>query len=234
MAHLFLPPSLTRFHPRRFAAGPAPRHAALEYDLVQALRPALVVDLGAGEASSFFTYCQSIAEHDVDGICYAIDGWEQTTDAHDASMVDAITSHGRTWYPGICYVVKMSPPDARRHFADGTIDLLRIDGTRPDVIAGVDVEAWFRRVSSGGVIAWHGAASEPALWSLIARRCRHFVFSEGRGGLGLARKDGSARGGELLQLLFEQDEGAGLEAFYKHVYEYLEFRRILEASIGKQ
>lgn len=206
------------------------RHAALEYDLVAALRPALVVDLGAGDAASFFAYCQSMLDHDVDGVCYAIDAWPAAPGEPPEATHETITAHGRSYYPGISYFVNAPPVDARRHFDERTIDLLRIDGSRPDVIAGADVEAWFRRVRPGGVIAWHGAIAEPALWSLVAARCQTAVFSGGRGGLGLARKSGPPPEPELLRLLFSEGEAADLEQFYKHVSEHLDFAKLLAAA----
>jgi hypothetical protein len=208
------------------------RHVAVEYDLVEALRPALIVDLGAGDCASFFAYCQSMVEHDVDGSCYAIDLWEDSAGTGPNATFDAVSKQGRSLYPGHSYFVRMSPIDARRHFAEASIDLLRVDGTRPDVVAGADVEAWFRRVRPGGVIAWHGAAEEPALWSLLASRTANVVFSEGKGGLGLARKDGPPASAELLRLLFTEGEGPDLERFYKHVHEHLEFARLLAVGLG--
>jgi hypothetical protein len=208
------------------------RHAGLEYDLVEALRPSLVVDLGAGDCASFFTYCQSMLEHDTDGSAYAIDTWEDPRATNPHSTFDAVSGYGRASYAGISYFVRMAPSDARRLFDENTIDLLRVDGTRPDVIAGADVEDWFRRVRPGGVIAWHGAAAEPALWSLVAFRSPSVVFAGGRGGLGLLRKGDSQATAELLRLLFVEDERRDLERFYEHVDEYLEFGRLLAVGPG--
>jgi hypothetical protein len=230
MLHVFAPPSMRRFSPRRVLPGPGARHAALEYDLVEALRPTLVVDLGAGDASSFFAYCQSMVDHDIDGSCYAIDVWADVPGLHPDATLEAIRQHGRGNYPGIAYFVNAPPFEARRHFAEETIDLLRIDGTRPEVVAGADVEAWYRRVRPGGVIAWYGAQKERSLWSLLAPRCRTAVFSDGRGGLGLAMKDGPPPAADLVRLMFAEGEVADLERFYKHVHEHLELGRLLAAA----
>lgn len=233
LLHVFAPPSMRRFAPRRPVPGPGLRHLALEYDLVEALRPTLVVDLGAGDASSFFAYCQSMVDHDVDGTCYAVDTWTTSPGTHPEATLDAIREHGRGHYPGISYFVNMQPCEARRHFDEETIDLLRIDGTRSDVIAGADVEAWYRRVRPGGLIAWHGAADEPSLWSLLAPRCRTALFTGGRGGLGLARKEGPPATADLLALLFERNEGPDLDRFYGHLHEHLEFGRVLAATLKR-
>jgi hypothetical protein len=231
--HLFIPPSVRRFAPDRTLPGPGLRHAGLEYDLVEALRPELVVDLGTGDAMSFFAYCQSMIDHDVDGTCYAIDTWEESSTTHPQATFDAILAHGRARYPGISYFVRMPPIEGQRHFSENTIDLLRVDGTRPSVIAEADVEAWLRCVRAGGIIVWHGTEANPGAWSVLTAQCRAAVFSAGRGGLGLARKEGPEPTAELLRLLFVEDEAMDLERLYRHVHEHLEFGRRLPAAMGK-
>jgi hypothetical protein len=226
MVHLHVPPSIRRLSMPRFVPGPGFRHVALEYDVAEALRPALVVDLGAGDGLSFFAYCQAMRDHSIDGVAYAIDGWAEPP-AHPDGSVDAIRAHARALYPGISYVVPMPPPEALRHFSEGTIDLLRVDGTRSDVIAGADVEAWFRRVRPGGVVAWHGAQAAPGLWSLVAERCRSVVLSGGRGGIGIAMKPGRASLPAMFELLFEPGEHAALEALYAHVHAHHELDRLV-------
>jgi hypothetical protein len=124
----------------------------------------------------------------------------------------------------------MPPVEARQHFDEETNDLLRIDGTRSDVVAGADVETWFRRVRPGGLVLWHGAHDSPALWSLIASRCQSLLFAEGRGGLGVARKEGPPPEAELLRLLFVDGEGTNVDQFYRHMYQHMDFIRILEAT----
>jgi hypothetical protein len=220
--HLFTPPSMRRLDPSRLLPGPGLRHAALEYDLAAEQRPALLVDLGAGDAASFFAYCQAMIDHDVDGTCYAVDAWPDG--------LDAIRAHGRRHYPGISYFVTMPPGEALRHFDEETIDLLRVDATRRDVIADADVEAWLRRVRPGGLVVWHGAVEEPGLWSVVASGCATAVFPEGRGGLGLARKSGPPPQTELLRLVFVEEEAASLRDFYDRVHEHVELTRILDAT----
>jgi hypothetical protein len=232
MTHLFVPPSVRRFFPKRVVPGPSMRHVGLEYDLVESLRPSLVVDLGAGDCASFFAYCQSMLEHDVDGSAYAIDTWDDSRAPNPHATFDAVSGYGRASYAGLSYFVRMAPCDALRLFDENTIDVLRVDGARPDVIAGADVEAWFHRVKPGGIIAWHGAAAEPSLWSLLSSRSPSVVFAGGRGGLGLLRKGDGAPTAELLRALFADDERTDVERFYKHVHEHLELGRLLAAAAG--
>jgi hypothetical protein len=232
VVRLFMPPSMRRFSPRRVVPGARMRHVALEYDLVEALQPGLVVDLGAGDCMSFFTTCQSMVENDVDGVCYAFDTWSEPTPSPEAAF-ENVRDHGRSHYPGISYLVKMSPLEAERHFEDASIDLLRVDGARSDIVAALDIEQWFRRVTAGGIIVWHAANADSSPWSVVASRCATVLFSSTRGNLGLARKEGPPPRTELLRLLFAEGEGSSLARLYEHIHEHLEFGRLLSVRPGK-
>ena len=223
---------MRRFSPRRTIPGPGMRHAALEYDLVAAVRPRLLVDLGAGDACSFFACCQSMLDHDVDGSCYAIDTWQDPHGTHADATFDAIQAHGRAYYAGLTYFVRMAPRDARRHFDEGTVDLLRVDGERADVVGQEDVESWVRCLRPGGLVVWHGAVEDPSRFSVVASRAASVVFGEGRGGIGIARKEGPEPTASLLRLLFVEGEGEGLERFYARLHEHLDFARLLAAALA--
>jgi hypothetical protein len=170
-------------------------------------------------------------DHDIDGICYAVDTWPKDATGDPELSFDAINDHGRRFYPGIYYLMKMPPHEARQHFDEDSIDLLRIDGLRPDVIRGADVEAWYRRLRTGGVIAWHGISSQPKLWSLLASRCPTVAFSAAEG-LGLAYKPGETPASQLLRLLFVENLGTEVERFYGHVHAHHEMRRSLPKIPG--
>jgi hypothetical protein len=227
---LFVPPSLRRFVPRFAIPHAALGAAALEYDLVEALRPALVVDLGAGDASSFFACCQSIHEHDIDGIAYGIDLWYPGQHEDQTPEFRAMAKEGRTNYPGICYLVNMVPGEAVVHFPQSGIDLLRVDGRRAEVSGPLDIEAWYARLRPGAVVVWHGAADGSASWRALAARCRALRWSEGAG-LGLALKPGAEPRGELPRLLFAEEESTGLQQLYRHVQRHLYLQQAYPMSL---
>lgn len=227
MPSVYIPPSLRHFEPRRVIPGPGSRHIALEYDLVAATRPRLVVDAGAGDAVPFFTYCQSMKDHDVDGSAYAIEDWDPAAEpAHPEAALTAIEAHGRKFYPGIYYLMRIPPEPAFFHFGEGTIDLLRLDGPRfgdPAVL-----EPWLGRVRPGGVIVFAGAAHPSAApgWARVAGVGQSCLFSDGRG-LGLCLTPGGA--GEelpdLLRLALVEGQLPALESFYSHAREHHQLRR---------
>lgn len=234
MPSVYLPPSLRHFEPRRVIPGPGSRHMALEYDLVEAIRPHVVVDAGASDAMSFFTYCQSMKDHDIDGSAYAVDGWEPTdTPSHPEATFDAINAHGRKNYPGIYYLMRMAAETGYVHFAEGGVDLLRMEGMNPSLRTHEVLDAWAARVRPGGVIVFAGAAQEAArdAWRRLAARGRSAVFPDGRGVGILQISGGSEPLPELLRLAFDDGERPALERLYDHAREHHQLRRAV-AKMG--
>ena len=220
---LYLPPSLRRFEPRWVVEGARIEFIELAYDLVHALRPRLVVDLGAGNATSFFTFCQAVHDYDIDGTCYAVDPLfpDEDDQVQSNASFDAINEHARKHYPGLAYLVPVKPSAARQSFGMGTIDLLRIDGTRSDLVSADELGDWIRRLSPGGVLLYYGIdhAGAAAAWRGIANEHESFDL-EREPGLGVIRKAGGESRAELLELLFDDREQLDVRRFYDHIREH--------------
>ncbi len=227
MLKVFVPPSLRHFEPKRVVPGPSSQQIPLDYDLVEALRPRLVVDAGTGDGNSFFAYCQSLEEHDIGGVAYGIDGFPEGAPEDSKASFDAINAHGRAAYPGIYYLIREEPAGAHRHFSRASIDLLRIDASRPALAEPHVIEAWISRVRPGGVLVLSGANADvealPALGEPVDR-----VAFEGGQRVVLARfPGGEPPRAELLRLAFVEKETTALAEFYRHVREHHQLRRAL-------
>jgi len=99
---IYFPPSIQRFEPKRVVFSTWIDHICFAYDLVAAIRPKLIVELGVYNGLSYFTFCQSMVENDIDGVAYGIDCWEgdEHTDAYDDSIYEDCAEHARDhWYP---------------------------------------------------------------------------------------------------------------------------------------
>ncbi|MEZ5436420.1 MAG: class I SAM-dependent methyltransferase [Pseudomonadales bacterium] len=126
----FLPPSLRNFSIDYMAFSTWVDHLPFGYDIVAAIRPQMVVELGTQNGTSFFCFCQSMAENNIDGLCYAVDTWagDEHTGAYDNETYEAVQKHARSHYASISYLMRMLFNDALAHFSDESIDLLHIDG----------------------------------------------------------------------------------------------------------
>jgi hypothetical protein len=193
------------------------------------------VDAGAADAVSFFTYCQSMKDHDVAGTAFAFDDWDPAAPAsHPEATFDALVAHARRYYPGFAYVVRSAPDGVASRFEAGTVDLVRVDGTRASLVTPGALDGWFDRLRPGGVLALHGTKVEGTsdAWASLAARGDAIALGDARG-LGLLRKPGGApNGSDLVRLAFGDRAIAELEAFYGHAREHHQMRRIVQRANG--
>ena len=236
VAPLYFPPSLQRFEPKRMVFSTWVDHLPFAYDLVAAIRPGVIVELGVYNGLSFFTFCQALVEHDIDGVAYGVDCWEgdEHTDAYDDSIYRDVASHARDHYRGISYLLQMLFNDALRHFEDDSIDLLHIDGLHTYEAVREDFTNWYPKVKPGGIVLFHDVMArikDFGAWKYFEELEREhedvFRFNHGFG-LGVLRKPGGPEPDDvLLESLFSGDEEVEkrFRQFYVHAAHFLEARR---------
>jgi hypothetical protein len=245
---IYFPPSLQKFEPRRAVFSTWVDHVAFAYDLVECIRPSVVVELGAYNGLSFFAFCQSMQENDIEGLCYAVDTWEgdNHTGAYDTSIIDDVRQHAREHYRGFTYLLQMYFNDALKHFDDESIELLHIDGLHTYEAVQEDFNNWYPKVKPGGIILFHDIEAKMQdygvwkFWGEIAPQYESFQFQHGFG-LGVLRKPGGeSRSHPLLELLFNasEKEQQKLRQLYVHTSEYFDARRKARrfdaAGLGRQ
>ncbi len=224
------------FDPRRRAFSTWVDHTSFGYDIVEALRPQKVVELGTYNGHSYFVFCQSMIENDIDGLCYAVDTWggDDHTGDYDESIFEEVRHHARDHYRGISYLMRMLFNEAVHHFEDESIDLLHIDGLHTYDAVQEDFTNWYPKVRPGGVILFHDIEARQSdfgvwkFWAELEAQYDTFAFHHGFG-LGVLRKPGgenSTPEHPLLELLFrgDADEHHKLRQLYIHQSEFLEAR----------
>lgn len=234
---IYLPDSIRHFYPRHMVFSTWVDHMQFGYDLVAALRPRMLVELGTQAGLSYFTFCQSVEEHDLQTLCYAVDTWEgeEHTGQYDESVFDLVSSVNRTRYSGFSYLMRMYFKDALQHFADESIDLLHIDGLHTYEAVREDFFTWEPKVAPGGIVLFHDIEArlkDFGVWRFW-EDLRHdqpgdtFGFRHGFG-LGVWRKPGGAPIEDpLLHFLFEGTPGEqeDLRRFYVHAAMFHDYRR---------
>ncbi|HSS28854.1 MAG TPA: class I SAM-dependent methyltransferase [Usitatibacter sp.] len=132
-------------------------HIPFAFELVGRLRPRAVVELGTYSGSSFAAFCQALEAAGVDGRCYGIDLWEG--DIHmgkfDDSLFREISDYVRSHHPRTAELVREDFNRAVHRFADGSIDLLHIDGTHTYEAVANDFRTWLPKMSPRGVVLFH-------------------------------------------------------------------------------
>jgi hypothetical protein len=232
---IYLPPSIQKYEPRKMVFSTWVDHLPFGYDIVAALRPSTVVELGTYNGLSFYSFCQSMIENDIDGLCYAVDTWEgdKHTDKYDDSIYKDVNQHCRENYRGISYLLRMLFNEALNNFSDESIDLLHIDGLHTYEAVTEDFTNWYPKVKPGGVILFHDIQAKIQdfgawkFWEETSPKFESFTFKHGYG-LGVLKKPGGEPlEHQLLKLLFEstEQEQHDLRKFYVHAGHFFETKR---------
>jgi len=224
------------FQPLRRAFSTWMDHISFGYDLVEAIRPKRLVELGAYNGMSYFVFCQSMIENNIDGLCYAVDTWggDDHTGDYDESIFEEVRHHARDNYRGISYLMRMLFNDAVHHFEDDSIDLLHIDGLHTYEAVQEDFTNWYPKVRPGGIILFHdidARQSDFGVWKYWAElEAKYYTFAFHHGfGLGVLRKPGGPDTDldhPLMDIMFHGDEQEQhkLRQIYIYNSEYIEAR----------
>jgi hypothetical protein len=228
---IYLPPSLFGFVNKYSVFSTWVDHLPFAYDLVHALRPNVVVELGTQAGLSYFTFCQAVREHGTASRCYAIDTWagDEHTGTYDDSVYAKVSEYNQATYSDFSELLRMRFEDAVGRFEVESIDLLHIDGLHTYDAVRADFESWYPKVAPGGVVLFHDIRARMMdfgawkFWDEIAPKFPAFTFSHGFG-LGVLRKPGGGRSAPLLDFLFSGDSetDAKLRAFYVHASRHVD------------
>jgi hypothetical protein len=235
-------PSVT-FRPATFlsgAPGPWAGHLPFACDLIAALRPEVIVELGVFYGDSYFGFCQTVAETNLPCTCYGVDTWRGDTPAsfYESSVFDAVSRHNDRYYRAFSYLMRTSFDDAIKQFSDQSISLLHMDGSHSYETAEHDFNTWLPKVRPGGVVLLHDIAVRSGdygvwrLWEELQKKFPTFEFRN-NDGLGVLWKPGGAdETNPFLQELFSssKDNQERIRRYYCLCAERLEMEHTLGLS----
>jgi hypothetical protein len=209
-------------------------HLPFAYDLVHDIRPRTFVELGTQMGTSYFVFCQAVRDCAAGTRCYAVDTWEGDahTGAYEDSTYQSVASHNEAYYKDFSELLRMRFEAAVGRFADGSIDLLHIDGFHTYEAVRCDFDTWYPKVAPGGIVLFHDIAARIMdfgawrYWSDLTRSHETFTFRHGFG-LGVLRKPGPKADSQLLHLLFSGDRAteSDLRAFYVYAAKHWDMLR---------
>jgi hypothetical protein len=165
------------------------RHIPFSFALIQMLKPAVFVELGSYKGDSYSAMCQAVDALGYEARCYAVDNWQG--DGHVGNYAELVfqdlSTYNTQHYGHFSTLVRADFDDALRHFADGEIDLLHIDGLHTEEAVRHDFETWLPKLSAKGVILFHDINVRERdfgvwkLWEELVQRFPHFEFAYGFG-----------------------------------------------------
>jgi Methyltransferase domain len=177
------------WQPAHFPASAWTTHAPFVFWLMDILRPKVVVELGSHRGYSSFVFAEAVRRLMFASTINALDSWEGDDHAGFygeevyASVLDVAVED----YPEIMRLVRGYFSDSRPLFADGSVDLLHIDGRHGYEDVREDYTTWRSAVRDGGIVLFHDIAVRDRgfgvwrLWDELSAQHPSFSFSHGYG-----------------------------------------------------
>ncbi len=173
------------------------RHIPFAFLAIELLRPRILVELGTHKGDSYMAFCQAVAALGTGTRCYAVDHWigEETSGLHPAGLYDWLKRLHDPLYGDFSLLMQTSFDDAMPSFADGSIDLLHIDGMHTYDAVRHDFETWAPKLSDRAVVLMHDVnefQSNFGVWKYWRELQPHyptflFPYGHGLGVVGVGR-----------------------------------------------
>jgi uncharacterized coiled-coil protein SlyX len=157
--------------------------------LITELKPKLFVELGTHTGNSFMAFCQAVKTNGLDTACYAVDSWRGDEHAgfYDESVYADLSRYLQERYAAFAQLLRMTFDEAVSYFADGSIDLLHIDGLHTYEAVKHDFETWLPKLSEKGIVLFHDTNVRERnfgvwkLWEELATEYPGFAFKHSHG-----------------------------------------------------
>lgn len=226
--------------PRRLVPSAWAENVPFAMLLVDLLRPTLLVELGTKRGMSYCGFCQAVEELGLPTRCFAVDLWAEGPEGSYLEFYEKLKAYHDPLYGRFSELLRMSFDDSLPRFADGSIDLLHIDGLHSYEAASHDFETWLPKMSDRGVVLLHDTMERGegfGVWQLLGELEEQYpVFNlEHAAGLGVVAVGENAR--SLLPFFDMDDESrARVRLLYARLGERIDLeqrRRVLEKELKK-
>jgi GT2 family glycosyltransferase len=164
-------------------------HAPFAFWLTEVLRPHRLVELGTHNGFSFLAVCQAVQRLGLSTACYAVDTWhgDEHSGFYGGEVYAKLAALTDRHYAGFTRLMRCRFDEARPYFAEGSIDLLHIDGRHLYEDVKQDFESWRDTLSESGVVLFHDTNVRERnfgvwrLWAELSQQYPAFEFLHGHG-----------------------------------------------------
>lgn len=163
-------------------------HIPFAFWLIEAFKPDTLVELGTHTGNSFSAFCQAVTTLDLPTRCFAVDTWAGDPQAgyYGDAIYDELAPLLQSRYP-CAALLRMTFDEALSHFADGSVDLLHIDGFHTYEAVSHDFVTWLPKLSRRGVVLFHDTTVRLdsyevwRFWDEVSRRYPSLAFAHCNG-----------------------------------------------------
>lgn len=214
-------------------SSPAPwaGHIPFAAWLMALMRPHTLVELGVYSGISYQAFCQAAVQYQVPLSAWGVDTWQG--DAHaghydGASILRTLREQHDVRYGAFSTLLQKTFDEALADIADGSVDLLHIDGLHTYEAVRHDFESWLPKLSERAVVLFHDTAVRQGdfgvwrLWDELKQRYASLTF-EHSNGLGVLLV-GPQAPEVLCQLAADAQRWAAVRQYFRALGERLELR----------
>lgn len=226
-------------------------HVPFAQALVALARPRLVVELGVHKGDSYRAFTSAMARYEVDGRAFGVDTWQGDEHAgnYDGNAILREVSERNAPYAAFSQLLQKTFDEAATDFADGSIDLLHIDGLHTYEAVRHDFETWRPKLSERGIALFHDTVVRRddfgvfRFWDEVKDSWPSFNFrhsnglgvlypenglnEDARAFLRLLKRSGEAHGTplDLLTVIGEAYAGRAAASIFQNIYRLKEIER---------
>jgi hypothetical protein len=133
------------------------QHVPFAHWIVPATAPRILVELGTHAGVSYAAFCQAVMRERLEIRCHAVDTWrgDPQTGEYGEEVYDEFRRFHDERYGIFSTLLRCTFDEALDHIADGSVDLLHIDGLHTYEAVRHDFEMWTPKLSSCAVVLLH-------------------------------------------------------------------------------